>query len=107
LFTNFKNANQLYLDVVAPLACTIKCFESNSLNFGDIFTFWVGIAATLRDLLARPKETTGISQGLAGEITMIVNRHYKEFINHSPTDIYFTAFFLDPSMYAHWDGYLD
>jgi len=51
------------------------------------------IAASLRKLFLQDED---IDEELARQVIAIVNRRYKEFINNSPTDIYFTTFFLDP-----------
>jgi len=51
------------------------------------------IAASLQSLFLHDGDT---DVDLAEKVTAIVNRRYKEFIDDSPTDVYFTAFFLDP-----------
>ena len=81
---------------MAPIARSIKALESRVANAADVFIFWLGIAASLRSLFSKPSQVTGITSELAGKVTTIVNRRYKEFIDNSPTDVYFAAFFLDP-----------
>ena len=78
---------------MAPVARSIKALEGRAANAADVYIFWLAIAASLRDLF---QDDQDIDKELAEKVTAIVNRRYKEFIDDSPTDIYFTAFFLDP-----------
>ena len=78
---------------MAPIARSIKALEGRVTNAADVYIFWLAIAASLRNLFSQDQD---IDNELAQKVTAIVNRRYKEFIDHSPTDIYFTAFFLDP-----------
>ena len=78
---------------MAPIAHSIKALEGRAANAADIYIFWLAIAAFLQNLFTHNKD---IDSDLAEKVTAIVNRRYKEFIDDSPTDIYFTAFFLDP-----------
>ncbi|KAH9856359.1 ribonuclease H-like domain-containing protein, partial [Lenzites betulinus] len=94
---NFEIQLRRYISIVAPIARAIKSLESTDATAADVFVFWHGIAAMLRDLLGRPEAETSISPVLAGKIRAIVNRRFKEIIDHAPADIYFTAFFLHPS----------
>jgi len=89
----------VYTSIMAPIARSIKALEARAANAADVFIFWLGIAASLRDLFSKPSQVTGITTELAGRVTGIVNRRYKEFIDNSPTDVYFAAFFLDPRMF--------
>jgi hypothetical protein len=54
------------------------------------------MGAELKELLALDEEETGIVPGLAQKIKRIFNSRYKEFIEESPDDPYFTTFYLDP-----------
>jgi hypothetical protein len=94
--TEYMNDLAVYTSIMAPIARSIKALESRAANAADVFIFWLAIAASLRDLFSKPSQVTGISSELAGKVTKIVNRRYKEFIDNSPTDVYFAAFFLDP-----------
>ena len=85
-----------YITIVAPLARSLWSLESSQANAADVFIFWPAIAATLNELFSRPPDVTGIDPALARKVTAIINRRYKAFIDESPSDIYFTAFFLDP-----------
>ena len=90
-----KYANELacYTSIMAPVARSIKALEGRAANAADVYIFWLAIAASLRDLFSRDRD---IDEELAEKVTAIVNRRYKEFIDNSPTDVYFAAFFLDP-----------
>lgn len=82
-----------YTSIMAPIARSIKALEGRATNAADVYIFWLAIAASLRELFKRDQD---IDKVLAEKVTVIVNRRYKEFIDNSPTDVYFTAFFLDP-----------
>ena len=82
-----------YTSITAPIARSIKALEGRAANAADVYIFWLAIAASLRKLFSQDGD---IDKELACKVTVIVNRRYKEFIDNSPTDIYFTAFFLDP-----------
>jgi hypothetical protein len=94
--TEYMNDLGVYTSVMAPIAQSIKALESQAANAADVFIFWLTIAASLCNLFSKPPQVTGIISELAGKVTRVVNRRYKEFIDNSLTDMYFTAFFLDP-----------
>ena len=89
---------QKYVDIVNPLARSLWSLESPQANAADVYIFWIAIIATLKDLFSQNKKETFIGKPLARKVTAIINTRYKAFIDNSPTDIYFTAFFLDPHM---------
>jgi hypothetical protein len=82
-----------YTSIMAPIARSIKALEGRAANAADVYIFWLAIAATLQKLFLQDKD---INKEVTRKVTTIVNRRYKEFIDNSPTDIYFAAFFLDP-----------
>ncbi|KAF8487250.1 hypothetical protein DFH94DRAFT_621639 [Russula ochroleuca] len=88
-----------YIAIVGPLARSLWSLEASQANAADIFIFWLAIASNLKDIFSKSSDTTGISQTLARQVTAIINRRYKAMIDESPSDIYFTAFFLDPHQY--------
>jgi len=96
--TTYINKLGSYTSVMAPIARSIKALEGRAANAADVYVFWLAIAASLQNLFSRDGD---IDAELAGKVTAIVNRRYKEFIDDSPTDIYFTAFFLDPRKSQH------
>jgi hypothetical protein len=85
-----------YIAIVGPLARSLWSLEASQANAADVFIFWLAIASNLKDIFSKSSDTTGISQTLARQVTAIINRRYKAMIDESPSDIYFTAFFLDP-----------
>ncbi len=90
-----------YMSVTEPIARSIECLEATDTNVADVYLFWLAIAATMRDLFDRSDRgecDTSIPNALAMKVTAIINRRYKEFIDESPSDIYFSGFFLDPRM---------
>ena len=91
---------QKYVDIVNPLARSLWSLESPQANVADVYIFWIAIITTLKDLFSQNKKETFIGNELARKVTAIINTRYKAFIDNSPTDIYFAAFFLDPRMRA-------
>ena len=82
-----------YTSIMAPIARSIKALEGRDANAADVYVFWLAIAALLRKLFSHDEDIDG---EVARKVTTILNRQYKEFIDNSPMDIYFTAFFLNP-----------
>jgi len=76
-----------------PIARSIKALEGRAANAADVYIFWLSIVASLQNLFLYNGD---IDKDLAGKVTTIMNRWYKEFIDDSPSDIYFTTFFLNP-----------
>ena len=88
-----------YIAIVGPLARSLWSLEASQANAADVFIFWLAIASNLKEIFSKSSEATGISRTLARQVTAIINHRYKEMIDESPSDIYFTAFFLDPRLY--------
>ena len=88
-----------YIAIVGPLARSLWSLEASQANAADVFIFWLAIASNLKEIFSKSSEATGISRTLARQVTAIINHRYKEMIDESPSDIYFTAFFLDPHSY--------
>ena len=83
--------------IAAPFAHAIRSLEHSDTTAADVFAFWTGIQLSLRKLFAQGEHITGIGQDLEQQVTDITNRRYKQFVDDGPSDIYFSAFFLDPS----------
>ena len=81
---------------MSSLALSLWSLESPMTNAVDVFVFWLAITSTLKDLFSKSDCITGITKTLKWKATAIINQRYKAFIDQSPSDIYFTAFFLDP-----------
>ncbi|KAJ3846308.1 hypothetical protein EV368DRAFT_18481, partial [Lentinula lateritia] len=91
-----------YIQIVGPLARSLWALESAKTNAAHVFLFWLAMGAELKDLFERDVSETEIEPELAREITQIFNSHYRQFIEQTPDDPYFTAFYLDPR-YIHSD----
>ena len=91
--TTYSSELATYTSILAPIARSIKALEGRVTNAADVYIFWLAITASLRKLFSHDYD---VDRELAQKVITIVNRRYKEFINNSPTDVYFTAFFLDP-----------
>ncbi|KAJ4500079.1 ribonuclease H-like domain-containing protein [Lentinula lateritia] len=82
---------------------TVKSFFTSRIaNAADVYVFWLAIAATLKNLFLDEQAISklGLTSECIQDIIRIVNKRYKDFIDDSPTDIYFSAFYLDPR-FAH------
>lgn len=91
-YTSFEKALIQYIAVTTPFIHSLWSLEAAHATASDVFIFWMAIGAFLDDAFNKPAEI-GISLTLASEIRMIYNRRYKEFF---ASDLYFTAFTLDP-----------
>ncbi|KAJ3805203.1 ribonuclease H-like domain-containing protein [Lentinula aff. lateritia] len=91
-----------YIQIVGPLARSLWALESAKTNAAHVFLFWLAMGAELKDLFERDVSETEIEPELARKITQIFNSRYRQFIEQTPDDPYFTAFYLDPR-YIHSD----
>ena len=82
-----------YINIVAPLIRSLWSLEAAHANAADVFVFWLAAAACLKDLFSKSSAATGIPSSLAGDVTTIFNKRYKEFFTN---EVYFTAFALNP-----------
>lgn len=81
---------------MGPIVHSLWSLEASTANAADVYIFWLAICASLRELFDADPDQSGISHELASKVRAIVNKRVKSFINNSLSDIYFTAFFLDP-----------
>lgn len=88
-----------YIRIFAPLARALWSLESTKANASDVYVFWLAMGSALQDLFASSDE--GIPDNVIAELIPIFNKRWKDFIDCGPTDIYFTAFFLDPRKCIH------
>jgi hypothetical protein len=84
------------IEVIGPFAKAIQCLESTHSTPADVFLFWLAIIAQLDQLFRDSKFQ--LPNDVKEQIRAITNRRYDGMINTGPTDVYFTAFFLDPRM---------
>ncbi|KAJ3792320.1 ribonuclease H-like domain-containing protein [Lentinula aff. detonsa] len=95
---SFETTMYQYLAIIGPIARSLWSLESTVANAADVYVFWLAIAATLKNLFLDKQAVSrlGLTQDQIQDIIRIVNKRYKDFIDDSPTDIYFSAFYLDP-----------
>lgn len=91
-YTRFEKSLIQYIAITTPFIRSLWSLEAAHATASDVFVFWMAIGAFLDDIFNKPADV-GITLSLASEIRMIYNRHYKEFF---ASDLYFTAFALDP-----------
>lgn len=83
-----------YTTIGEPICRSLWSLEASDANASDVFVFFTAIRASLKELFAKDPDETGIPAALANKIVNIFNDRYDEFFFHS--EIYFTAFVLDP-----------
>lgn len=85
-----------YIAIIGPIARSLWSLEASTTNASDVYVFWLAIAATLKDLFTSSKMKLSLENELIHSVVQIFNRRWKRFIDDSPTDIYFVAFYFDP-----------
>lgn len=85
-----------YIRIVGPLARSLWALEASKINPGHVFLFWLAMGAELKDLFSRDIHETEIEPELARKIIGIFNSRFKQYIDDTPDDPYFTVFYLDP-----------
>ncbi len=84
--------------VLSPFAKAIKCLESTHSTASDVYLFWLAVAAQLEELFTSCDQA-GLENSTVDSLRKVFNKRFNQMINLAPTDIYLTAFFLDPSAY--------
>lgn len=95
-YRELEDGLKTYMAVVGPIARSLWSLEASTANAADAYIFWLAICASLQELFNKNPDHTGIPWVLASQTQGIVNKQAQDFVNRSPSDIYFTAFFLDP-----------
>lgn len=94
--TQFQLVLAQYTRIVGPLARSLWALEAGKINPGHVFLFWLAMGAELKELFSRNIHETEIESDLAQKITRIFNSRFKQYIEETPDDPYFTVFYLDP-----------
>ncbi len=89
----FEMSLQQFLSVTEPLAKSITCLESTHATAADVYVFWLAIMASMDDIL---KSDIGLPNEVAERIRRLCNYRFNQSIHDGPSDIFITAFFLDP-----------
>lgn len=97
LFSKFKLQLTQYVTIVEPHIRAIWALEALRANASDVWVFFAAIAATLKEIFDKPEDDTGIPCEVAKEVIGIFNDRHDEFFME--TELYFTAFCLDPRMH--------
>jgi len=95
-YTEFERQLLVYKEIVAPLIRSLWSLEAAHANASDVLVFWLASAASLKSLFDK-RETIGLSDEMADEVTGIYNKRYEEFFKN---DLYFVAFMLDPRKFT-------
>lgn len=86
------------LEVIGPFAKAIKCLESTHSTAADVYLFWLAIVAQLDHLFRENKVL--LPDHVKEDVRAITNRRFNGMLNKTSSDIYLTAFFLDPRVYC-------
>lgn len=93
----FETIMYQYIRIIGPLARSLWSLESIHSNASDVFVHWLAIAAQLKDIFSKDSVAElSIPDTVVKSITQIFNARWQAFIDESPSDIYFMAFYLDP-----------
>lgn len=90
----FKRVLTELVNVLEPLARALLCLESTQSTLGDVYFFWLAALAVLNQHFSSKNSRLSNSDKL--RLQAMIYRRFNETINEAPTDIYVTAFFLDP-----------
>lgn len=81
-----------------PFARAIQCLESKETTAADVYTYWLAVVAQLHDLIIKGGSKYDLS--VQEDIRRIVNSRFSQLIEcKKASNIYLTAFALDPSQY--------
>ncbi|KAF8124091.1 ribonuclease H-like domain-containing protein, partial [Boletus edulis] len=94
-FTQMGRDLNIYIEVVGPFIRSLWSLEAAHANASDVFIFWLAIGASLKDLISKDEEMTGIPKTLLQHVISIYNNWWRDFFRN---DVYFMAFALDPRM---------
>jgi hypothetical protein len=88
--------------VLMPFARAIQCLEAKDTNPADVYTYWLAIVAQLHDLMTKDDglgDKAKYSMAVKEKIRQIANYRFSQLIeNERSSNIYLTAFVLDPGM---------
>jgi hypothetical protein len=90
----FEHELEQLLLIIRPVAKSIKCLESSHATASDVYVFWLAVMASLEDLILGDK--LDLPMHLVERIRRLCNYRFDKMINEGPSDIFVTAFFLDP-----------
>lgn len=82
------------VNILEPLARALLCLESTQGTLADVYFFWLAALASLNQHFN--SKNSLLSADDKSRLQSIVCRRFNEAINEAPTDMYATAFFLDP-----------
>ncbi|KAJ7450604.1 ribonuclease H-like domain-containing protein [Mycena latifolia] len=86
--------------VLMPFARAIQCLEAKDTTPADVYLYWLAIVAQLNDLITKDDKTGDKSKYatvVKELIRSIANFRFSQLIeNESSSNVYFTAFVLDP-----------
>jgi hypothetical protein len=82
-----------------PFAHAIQCLEAKDTNPADVYKYWLAVVAHLHDLIIKDSDKSKYAEESKNRIRQIANYRFAELIeNDRASNIYLTAFILDPGM---------
>lgn len=91
----FKMGLTRLINILEPLARTLKCLESTQSTAANVHLSWLAALASLKQYLDSPKH--GLSSAVKRRVIKNVNKRYNQTINKAPSDAYLAVLVLDPS----------
>jgi hypothetical protein len=83
------------MGVLMPFARAIQCLESKDATPADVYTYYLGITAHLKELFERKPHKYTLQE--QGAIRRITNKRFSQLIeSHHAGNIYLVSFSLDP-----------
>jgi hypothetical protein len=91
---DFRKALTQLVNVLEPFARALLCLESIKSMLSDVYFYWLATLAVLNQNFESKQSRLSIQDKARFQNTAY--RRFNEAINDAPTDVYVSAFFLDP-----------
>lgn len=101
---SFEQELEQFLLVIGLAAKSIKCLKSSHATASDVYLFWLSVMASLDDLIKADK--LNLPLPVVKKIRRLCNYRFNKMINEGPSDVFVTAFFLDPRMLFWFSTFL-
>ncbi|CAE6421153.1 unnamed protein product, partial [Rhizoctonia solani] len=91
---DFRKALTQLVNVLEPFARALLCLESMQSTLSDVYFYWLAALAALNQNFELKQSWLSIQD--KAWFQNIIYCCFNEAINDAPTDVYISAFFLDP-----------
>jgi len=80
--------------IIGPTAKSITCLESSQSTAANVYLFWLACTASIHEIIV--KDIAHLPNYVLKQIWYATNRCFDQMVNEAPSNIYLTAFILDP-----------